>query len=230
MRSALAHPRPTVRDREVNWGDKTTLTGNAQKTLAWASVDTSQGLIVYASARVTGAPDVVCVANIEWGHGGASLDQDFAIIERLRVPLAASMVKITGRLVDAKGKAPPPNVKCDVSVVIAPGADSETLRNTRWVHQSGAAGVVSNKPERVMRVEGFNAGAADTWLMVFDGKAEPGAFPAMATPARAGRRFLLRRFDSQGFVNFVTWAASSTPLTFTADPRASLRVDTELLL
>ena len=120
------------------------------------------------------------------GHGGASVDHDYAVIHRLRVPVAASMVKVSGRLRDPSGAAPPASVVAEVSALIAPGMDGETLRNTRWVAQQGASGTISDGPERVMRVEGYNAGA-DTWVMVFDGPGEPGGFPAMARPVRAGR-------------------------------------------
>jgi hypothetical protein len=221
--------RPTRRDRDVNWGDVTRLRGAERKTLAWMSVDESRALTVYAAARVRGASDVVCTVEIEWGHGGASVAEHYPIIHRLRVPLAASMVKIAGRLVDRQGQAPGQNVTADVFAFIASGIDGETLRNTRWVHQTGASGAIARGSERVLRIEGYNAGGADTWLMVFDGPPEVGALPQMATPARAGRRFGLRRFDTQGFVQSVTWSASSSPLLLTPDPSASLRVDAELL-
>ena len=223
---------PTRRDREVNWGDKTKLTGRERKTFAWVSTEESRPLVVYATALVrgAGAAGVAVVVNVEWGHGGASVEQDFPIVRRLRVPLAASMVKVSGCLLDASGGPPPLTVSADVSTVIGEGIDGETLRNTRWVSQQGAAGVVSVVPERIMRVEGYNAGPADVWFMAFDGAPTAGAFPAMAAPARVGRRFALTRFDSQGFRTSVTWSASSTPLTLTAIPGASLRVDAELLL
>jgi hypothetical protein len=226
MGRELAHALPLLRDREVNWGDRTTLRGAALKTLAWVSSPLSQDLIVYAHAQT--ADLVTCMVRVEWGHGGASVEEDYPVVHRLRVPLAASMVKLSGRLVDAQGKAPPGS-KCVVSAFIAPGSDGETLRNTRFVTQLGSAGVVSTLPEQVMRVEGINAGAADTWVMVFDGPARTGGVPAIVVPARAGRRFRVRRFDGQGFRQGVTWSASSTPLTLVPVKAASLRVDVELL-
>ena len=224
--------RPTRREHEVNWGDKTRITGGERKTLAWVSVRDSSSMVVYAKAALRGgaaAAGVAGIVNIEWGHGVASIDHDFSVVHRLRVPLAASMVKVSGRLRDPSGNAPAATVIGEVSALIAPGLDGETLRNTRWVSQQGPEGTVSDGPERVMRVEGYNAGG-DTWIMVFDGPAEANAFPAMARPVRAGRRFVIPRFDSQGFRTSVTWSASSTPLTLTKDPGASLRVDAELLL
>jgi hypothetical protein len=233
MATALRIVRPTRREREVNWGDKTRVRGNERKTLAWVSVAESCAMIVYASAALRGvgaASGVAFVVNIEWGHGGASVDQDFPVVHRLRVPLAASMVKVSGWLADENGNAPSTSVSGDISVAIAPGTDSDTLRNTRWVAQRGAAGTISDAPERVMRIEGYNAGSADTWIMVFDGPGENGDFPAIARPARAGRPFTIRRFDSQGFRSSVVWRASSTPITLTKDQSALLRVDAELLL
>ena len=190
--------RPTRREREVNWGDRTRITGRETKTLAWVSVDASQSMIVYAQAALRGAGSegVACVVHIEWGHGGASVDQDFPLVHRLRVPLAASMVKVSGRLLDTSGNPPPFTVTADVSVVIAPGLDGETLRNTQWSYDAGSEGLLSDIPTRVMRIDGYNAGATDTWLMVFDGPAVAGEVPTIARPVRSGASFSVRRFDS----------------------------------
>jgi hypothetical protein len=230
MASSLSFARPTRRAHEVNWGDRTRLTGGQQKTLAWVSVAESGPLVVYATAAVRGGAGVACVVNIEWGHGGASVDQDYVVVRRLRVPLAASMVKVSGRLLDEKGNPPAPSVVADVSVVIAPGLDGETMRNTRWLSQQGAEGQLASEPERVMRLEGYNAGPVDTWVMFFDGKAVNGTTPAVARPVRARRAFVIRRFDSQPFRSLLTWSASTTPLVLTKDPAALVRVDAELLL
>ena len=223
--------RPTRREREVNWGDRTKITGRETKTLAWVSVESSLSMIVYAQAVVRGAGSsgVACVVNVEWGHGGASVDQDFPVVHRLRVPVAASMVKVSGRLLSASGNPPPASVSADVSALIAPGLDGQTLRNTEWTFDVGAEGVLSDGPARVMRVDGYNAGG-DTFLMVFDGPAVAGEAPTIARPVRANRAFSVRRFDSQPFRTSVTWSASSTPLLLTKDAGASLRVDAELLL
>jgi hypothetical protein len=80
-----------------------------------------------------------------------------------------------------------------------------------------------------MRVEGVNAGAADTWVMVFDGPPRPNVLPPIVALARAGRPFRVRRFDGQGFRESVTWSASSSPLTLTKAAGANLRIDVELL-
>jgi hypothetical protein len=230
----LRFERPTRREREVNWGDKTKIAGNEVKTLAWVSVEESSSMVVYATASIRGgfASGVTFVVNIEWGHGGASVDQDYPVVHRLRVPLAASMVKVSGRLLDANGNAPSANVSGDIAVAIARGNDGETLRNTRWISQEGGGGLISSRPARVMRVEGFNAGGADTFIHVNDGApTSPAAgMPAILVPARAGRRFVVRRFDSQAFARGVTWAASSSALVFTPDKKASVRIDVELLL
>ena len=81
-----------------------------------------------------------------------------------------------------------------------------------------------------MRVEGYNATGADTWIMFCDGPATNGDVPTIARPVRAGRSFVVNRFDSHGFRRSLTWAASSTPLLLTKDPSALVRVDAELLL
>jgi hypothetical protein len=218
----------------VNHGDRTLFRGGESKTLAWISVDSSQAFTVYATARVQPATaNVVPMVTIEWGHGGASIVSEYPVIKRLRVPLVGSMVKLSGRLVDvATGKPAPAGVSGEIAATIAPGSDGETLRATWWVAQSGAQGLAASGQQRVLTLDGYNAGAAGCWVMVFDDVARPadGTPPIMARPAAAfPRTFRLRRFDTRGFLRGVFWAASSTPLLLTFDPNASLRVDTELL-
>jgi hypothetical protein len=222
--------RPVRRERDVNWGDRTRLEGRKQQTLAWVSLDESRPLVVYAHANIRrGSP--LCIVSIEWGNGGASIASDYPVIGRLRVPLVASMVRLSGWLADPNGGAASRTDEADVSAFVAEGSDGETLRNTRWLHQTGASGVFSTGPERLLCVEGYNAGGA-TYVHLFDGA---GAMtgnvePSLLLPAPAGRRFRARRFDSQGFLQGVAWAASTTPLRYTPDPGANVRVDVELLL
>ena len=231
MRSA---PFATRRARDVNHGDRTPLRGSESKTLAWISVDEAQAFTVYASARVQPASArVVPLIAMEWGHGGASLFGEYPVIRRLRVPVVASMVKLSGRLIDTTtGKAPPSTVTAEVTASIAPGSDGQTLHTTGWTGQMGAEGLVASGPQRVFTVDGYNAGAALVWLMLFDDVARPpnGTQPEMARPAPPSpRTFRLRASDTRGFSRGVYWAASSTPLLLTFAAGATLRVDTEVL-
>lgn len=231
MSRLLQLDRPTRRAREVNWGDKTRISGNERKTLAWVSIEESGPMMVYAAATLRGpSGGTATLVTIEWGHGGASVDQEYPVIHRLRVPVAASMVKVSGRLALENGKPPPSTVSADIAVVIAPGSDGETLRNTDWFAGVGADGTLVASPARVLRFEGYNGGAKDTWAMFFDGPANNGDVPTAARPVRIGRAFTLERFDSQGFRRSVTWSASSTPMVLTKDPGALLRVEAEILL
>jgi hypothetical protein len=228
-RSPRMSDRGTVRARDVNWGDRTRLQGRKPQTLAWVSLPTSSSIVVYAHANIRSGSSI-CSVSIEWGNGGASVTGDYRVIKRLRVPLVASMVKLSGRLVGPDGSPAGAGDAADVSAFVAEGTDGETLRNTEWLHQSGvAAGVLAQGPQRLMRFEGYNAGAS-TFVHVFDGSPELGSEPTILIPAPAGRRFRARRFDSQGFVDSVQWGASSTPLTYTPNNAANLRVDAELLL
>lgn len=227
-------PFATRRTRDVNHGDRTALRGSESKTLAWISVDEAQAFTVYASARVQPASaSVVPMIAMEWGHGGASLFGEYPIVRRLRVPVVASMVKLSGRLLDTTtGKAPPSTVTAEVSASIAPGSDGQTLHTTSWTGQTGAEGLVASGPQRVFTVDGYNAGAALVWLMLFDDVVRPpnGTRPEMARPAAPSpRTFRLRASDTRGFTRGVYWAASSTPLLLTFAAGASLRVDTEVL-
>jgi len=224
----------TVRKSDVNFGDRMTLRGGEKKSLANISVAQGQAFTVYAAAEVVapaGAAPVYPVAGIEWGHGGASLRaRELRIYRRLRFPVVASTVSVSGWLVDDKGQPPPKTVLCRMAAFIAPGSDGETLRNTNWISQSGPEGLISAGPEQVLTIEGYAAQApAARWLMVFDATARPanGAFPALACPAR--RAFRRDRFDSQGFRFGVFWAVSSTPITLTFLNTADLRVDAEVL-
>ena len=224
----------TVRKSDVNFGDRMTLRGGEKKSLANISVAQGQAFTVYAAAEVVapaGSAPVYPVVGVEWGHGGASLRaRELRIYRRLRFPIVASTVSVSGWLVDDKGQPPPKTVLCRMAAFIAPGSDGETLRNTNWLSQSGPEGLVSAGPEHVLTVEGYAAGApAPRWLMVFDATARPanGAFPALACPAR--RAFRRDRFDSQGFRFGVFWAVSSTPITLTFLKTADLRVDVEVL-
>jgi hypothetical protein len=224
--------RPTRREHAVNWGDRTRVVGRSSQTLAWVSLPASSPIVVYASvANARGSTkDLVCVVSIEWGHGGASVSSEFPIVRRLRVPLVASMVKISGRLASFAGGPPARDDSADVSAFVAQGSDVDTLRNTRWVRQSGPNGTIADSPQHLMRFECFNAGPTATFVHVFDGAPETGGEPSILIPVGAGRRATARRYDSQAFAQSVTWGASSTSLTYTADPSASVRVDAELLL
>lgn len=187
-------------------------------------------MMVYAHATVREG-SAMCLVTIEWGNGGLSVVGEYEVIKRLRVPVVASMVKVSGRLVDpTTGGAASGITVADVSAFVAEGEDGTTLRNTRWLsQQGGASGTIADGAQRLMRIEGFNAGA-DTFVQIFDGTPELGTVPTILIPAPAGRRFRARRFDSQGFLHSVTWGASSTPLSYTSQPGANVRLDAELLL
>ena len=233
-RNRMAAPFATRRSRDVNHGDRTPFRGGDAKTLAWISVEESQAFTVYATARVQPAnANIVPMVSIEWGHGGASIFGEYAVIKRLRVPLVASMIKLSGRFLDmAAGKPAANNITGEITAAIAPGADGQTLRSTWWASQSGAEALVASGQQRILTIDGYNAGAAPRWVMAFDDIARPvdGTPPIMARPAPTyPRTFRIRRFDTRGFLRGVYWAASSTPLLLTFDPNATFRVETELL-
>ncbi len=231
--------RPTRRDHDVNFGDRTKLTGGERKTLAWMSLDDSAAFTVYASARLSGptalVSRIVPMVTIEWGHGGASIAADYPLVRRLRVPLAASTIKLEGRLVDIEsGNPAPSDVHAEIAAFIAQGTDGETIPNTRTVVQSGASGILSEEPQQVLSVTGYLATAtSNLWLMLFDAVAVPpnGTPPRMAVPAHAlATPFALRTISSRAFFAGVTWAASSTPLVLTHALQASLHLEAEFLL
>jgi hypothetical protein len=223
----------TARKRDVNFGDRVPVRGDAVVPLAEISVAQSQPHTVYVTAlRVEPvATPVIPMALVEWGHGGASVTaRELPVYRRLRVPVVGSTVRVSGRMVTPAGAPPPRTVTCHMTAFVAPGCDGQTTRNTRWIAQSGAEGLLSDGPEQLLTLEGYPTATAARWLMLFDAAARPadGAFPPLAVPARRSLR--RRRFDSQGFRFGLYWAASSTPITLTFDPTADLRVDVEVAL
>jgi len=195
----------------VNWGDRTRIEGRDSQTLAWVSLDDCEALTVYAAATIRGAPDVVCLVSVEWGNGGASVTADYPLVKRLRVPLVASMVKLSGRLVTASGGAPPATVVADVSTFIARGHDGQTLRNTTWVTQIGASGSVASGPQRVVRVEGLTA--------AWQGRSCSSSTATTRRERRSSRCPRRRASASRSTVSIrsrsvrgIHWAASSTPV------------------
>jgi len=221
----------TLRNQDVNFGDRTKLSGPSTKTLAWMNVPEAAPFTVYADAKITGpAALIIPLVTIEWGAGTATVSSEYRIVGRLRVPLAASSIRVDARLVDEGGAPVPAGVVAEVSAFIAAGTDGETIHNARTVVQSGTSGVLSVQSERVLAVHGYNAGSEPLWAMLFEGSALPvaGAVPRMATPA--ARLFRMRPASPREFVAGVVWAASSTPLVFTPAPGAALHVEAEILL
>lgn len=229
----------TLRDRDVNFGDRTKLRGSDRMTLAWINVEVSAAYTVYASARLTGPASAVArtVASvrIEWGHGGACVQADYPIVRRLRVPLAASMIKLEGSLVDVQtGQPAPSDVEAEISAFIACGTDGETILSARTVVQSGESGVLGEGPQRILAVHGHNGGQVGLWLMLFDAIAVPanGAAPRLAVPAPSAitAPFSLRPASPRDFLIGAVWAASSNAIALQRAATASFHVETELML
>ncbi len=230
------HASQTHRQQDINFGDRTKLTGSTTKTLAWMNLDESASFTVYADARFTAGPPaalphLAAIVTIEWGAGAATVSAEYRIVGRLRVPLAASAIRVEGHLEDVRGLPVPGDVVAEVAAFIARGTDGETIPNAQTRVQSGAQGILSTRSERVLAVEGFNAGAGSLWVMLFEGPALPaaGAAPRMAAPAPAGAPFRMRPASAREFLGGVVWAASAAPLTFTPVPGAALYLEAEMV-
>lgn len=229
----------TLRNHDVNFGDRTKLRGSERMTLAWINVEESAAYTVYASARLSGpaasVSRTVASVRIEWGHGGACVQADYPIVRRLRVPLAASMIKLEGSLLDVQTGAPAPSdVEAEISAFIACGTDNETIPNARTIVQSGESGVLGEGAQRILAVHGHNGGSVGLWLMLFDAIAVPanGAAPRLAVPAPSALTapFSLRPASPRDFLLGAVWAASSNALVLQREPNASLHVEAELML
>ena len=152
-------------------------------------MDASQAFTVYATARVQSPTvNVVAMVSIEWGHGGASLVSEYAVIKRLRVPLVGSMVKLSGRLVDAAtGKPAAADVPGGDPATIAPGSDGETFAR-RGGSRSGP-GARRRRPTARPHARRIQRRRERCWIMVFDDVARPadGTPPVWRAPRRRSR-------------------------------------------
>jgi len=225
----------TRRTCDVNYGDRERVRGREQRSLAWISVEDSQAFMVYVSADIDAPaaliPQIRAVASIEWGHGGASIAEDYPVARRLSVPVVGSMVRVNVRLVDVTGAAVPDAASAECAAVIAPGFDA-TTRNTRWIVTHGSGGVLSERPERVVAVYGHNSTPFNRWFMLFDTRvpAAAGAAPVLARPALLTPPFDVGDCDSRPFFAGVAWGVSQDPIAYVPDGAADVHIEVGFLL
>jgi hypothetical protein len=237
-----------ARCRAVNHGDRTLLRpGAARQQLAWVSVAESQPWVVYAQAQVKQQPEqsVVPFVELEWGHGGASVFATFPIVPGtssspgnvLRVPLAASMVKASGVLLDEGGDPLDPTTpaSAQVSCVIAPGFDGIPQVPTEWLFFSGESGLITARPSKLTRCFGYLlTGSGPLWVMLLDSSSVPadGTPPVIAAPLGAfPATFDLALPNGLPFTQGVWLAVSSTAETLTVATSATAfaRIERQLL-
>lgn len=223
----------TLRASTINFGDREHLRGREVKTPAWVNLERSQALTIYVAAEVDAPPALLSrirlIATIEWGHGGASITEDYPVARRLTVPLVGSMAKVTVRLVDVTGAPVPDTVTAACAAVIAPGLDP--TRNTRWTATHGSSGLLSVRPERVVGVHGYNTAAVVRWIMFFDTRVVPvaGDVPVFSRPASLAA-FDFRNDDGRPFYAGVTWGVSQDPITYAPDAAADVYIEVGFLL
>lgn len=226
----------TRRSCDVNFGDRERVRGRDEKTIAWISVEDSQAVTVYVSAELDAPaaliPRIRAIATVEWGHGGASFSEDYPVAQRLRVPVVGSMVRVVMRLLDVTGAVVPDTVSADCAVVIAPGQDADTTRNTRWITTHGSGGVLSERPELVVAAYGHNSTAFARWLMLFDARvpAVAGAAPILARPALLAPTFEIGDRDGRPFFAGVAWGVSQDPIAYVPDGAADVHLEVGFLL
>ncbi|MGA2450275.1 MAG: hypothetical protein ABTD50_16495 [Polyangiaceae bacterium] len=249
--SDLRRP-PIRRTRAVNYGDRTTLRpGVSSQQLAWVSAEEAQAWVVYAQAQVTQPPvdsefsQVMPFVELEWGHGGASVFATFPVVPGtpvqpgnvLRVPLAASMIKASGVLLDEGGGALDPSTpaSAQLSCVIAPGFDGIPQVPTEWIPISGSNAAVTERPSKITHVFGhLITGATPLWIMLLDSTTAPesGTSPVLAAPVGSfPAAFDLTLPNSVPFSQGV-WLALSTAadtLELALDASVFVRVERQLL-
>jgi hypothetical protein len=226
------------RAQDVNFGDRTPLKGAERKTLAWMNQESAGPFTVYATATLRAPAGftgrVVPMVSLEWGHGGATVSAERPIVGRLRVPLAASIIKLEGHLVDMATGAPPPiDVTAEIAAFIASGTDGETILQTETLVAQGDGGTLATNPQRVLAVEGHTGGIGAVYVMLFDAPVVPpdGATPRLSVfaPSVLGGSFSRQLAAPRDFVSGIAWAPSITPLRLTRAVGATLHVEVDLL-
>jgi len=243
---------PVRRSRPVNFGDHTTLrAGAGSQQLAWVSVEDGQSWVVYAQANVTQPPPntesslVVPFVELEWGHGGASVFATFPVVPAtavqpgnvLRVPLAASMIKVSGVLLDTGGRSLDSTnpATAQISCVVAPGFDGIPQVPTEWIPLSGSDASVAAKPSKLTRMLGhLIQGTPPFWVMLFDARSSPGAGspPVVASPVGSfPAAFDIPFPNGLPFTQGVWLALSSSPdvLALASGASVFVRIERQLL-
>jgi hypothetical protein len=238
------------RERAVNFGDRARVVGGNRVPLGQiAREDVCEGHTIFAQAKLIAlgpAPipfTVVPRLAIEWGNGGSSVGgEEYDCIYRLRVPVVASTISITGFLIDTATGQPPASssIAADFSGFIAPGIDTSRLFPSTWIGADKVAGaLLAVGQQRLCSLRGFvvSAGApppAPMFIQVADQGvplAGPGSQVVDEAVTDASGAFAFALGETRGFMQGIAVAISSTPFVFTAPPPVTLgRFVAELML
>jgi hypothetical protein len=227
------------RAHDVNFGDKVTVRGDEQKCVAWVSVEEEEAgaFTVYATARLHAPenerPWLVPTLHVEWGNGGASVEAEFPVVQRLRVPVAASMIRATARLVDTRGRAVTREASCAFSTFIARGGAESVTLHTEWSVVRAPTAILAKGPQRLAGLRGINVGTELRYVMLFDldRLPTPDDPSAVVVPARpAPDAFDLRFQNVRGFRSGLAWGISRQPLELVTEPEATVRLELEMVL
>jgi hypothetical protein len=229
------NPRTTNhrRGEQTNFGNAVMIAGGAAKSqsIAWVTADQSDSYTIYARATHKQGALATPVLVVEWGHGGASIDRAFPLHRPLTLPLAASMVKLSGRLVGEGGGPAPEDARYEIAAFIARG-HADVPERTASVVQTGAMGLLGAGPQRLERLTGFRAAPwfSVRWVMLFDAASvrdvPDGTEPVLARPLP----LYPRCFDlgAREFGRGIVWAVSEHPLRLALDRGAIVRMEAEL--
>jgi hypothetical protein len=227
------------RAHDVNFGDKVTVRGDEQKCVAWVSVGEEEAgaFTVYASARLHAPEDdrpwLVPTMHVEWGNGGASVEAEFPVVQRLRVPVAASMIRATARLVDTRARPVSREASCVFSTFIARGASEAAALHTDWLAVRAPTAILAKGPQRLAALRGINVGNELRYVMLFDLDRLPTPYDpiAVVVPARpVPDSFELRFPHARGFKAGLAWGISRQPLELVTEPDATVRLELEMVL
>jgi hypothetical protein len=227
----------TRRERQVNYGTTTEVTGSGEDVLVAFDEQQARGVVIYVEplkftlpAGAVGTADFRPFVRVRWGHGAASVEAEFDCTHRQRIPIAASDVEVVLFIKslpfpgsDGTRVPVPPLAFLKARAFAATEIDGVQLYPTVWGTQlDQAEGIISDEPARLTTLRAFNPGEALVYLLVFDEDALPSAgdvpFDALPLPPATANLGIQNLPLGQGraFVNGITWALSSTPFALTA--------------
>jgi hypothetical protein len=226
-------PRTTnlQRSQQINYGGKVTIAGSeGTRGIAWVTVDESDSYTLYARAKHVSGPLASPSLLVEWGHGGATIDRVFPLTLPLTLPVAASMIRLSARVVDAEGR-PLRDAMYEFEAFIARGHADVPAVSTA-VAQVGAMGLFGSGPQRLVRLIGYRASPwfLPRWVMLFDAArvtdVRTGLEPVTARPLPLYPRCV--ELASHDFARGIVWAISEDPLRLVVDQTAAVRMEAEL--
>ncbi len=229
-------------------GGTVRVTGSARRSVGSARTNGDGPWTIYTDAKIftVGAPGSADVptegylpfVRIKWG----SLDgapQESTVLAGRRVVVVASSVEVEGWITKVDGTDPDPGVYATYFVTLSQGSDGQTILPSLWtpaikVDPSYHGDLIVGRGA-VRTISGYNAGAAENTLMLFDTATDAGdlvpdgSHPITAILTGPTDNFESHLGDGVPFVNGLVYVVSSSRDHLVRDPTAKFRVDAEIV-